>query len=52
MGKTKIASFGNRTLTDIFVGELMSQSHALWLMLDGFAVHDSELELLNNRLVD
>jgi hypothetical protein len=38
--------------TNIFVGEFVGETHALGLMLDRFAVDDSVLELLNDRLVD
>jgi hypothetical protein len=38
--------------TNIFIGELVGQTHALGLVLDRLAVHDGVFELLNDRLVD
>lgn len=41
-----------RSLTDVFVGQLMRQTDTLGLMLDRFAVHDSMLELIYNGFMD
>lgn len=38
--------------TNIFVRQLMSQSYPLRLVLDGLAIHNGVLELLNDGLVD
>jgi hypothetical protein len=38
--------------TYILVGQLVRQSHALWLVLDGLAVNDGALELLDNAPMD
>jgi hypothetical protein len=38
--------------TNIFVGKLMGQTHALRLVLDRFAIYDGVLEVIDNRLVD
>lgn len=38
--------------TNIFIGKLVREAHALRLMLDRFAVNNGVLELLNDRLVD
>lgn len=39
-------------LTDIFISQLVRQPNALRLMLDRFAIYNSNLELLGNGLVN
>lgn len=41
-----------KVLTNVFIGKLVGEAHALRLMLDRFTVDDGVLELLNDRLVD
>jgi hypothetical protein len=40
------------TLTNILILQFVTQAYPLWLVLDGFSVHNSRLKLLYNRPVD
>lgn len=37
---------------DIFIGQLVAETDTLRLMFDGLSVHDSNLELIHDSLVD
>lgn len=46
------ASSGRITLTDVLIGQLVSKTYPLRLVLHGLPIHDGMLELLDDRLVN